>query len=97
MLSLDAHNSRVVYGNSAIRLSRREFDVLALLVRHRGRTIDKNEILRRVWGDYYEPNIVEVYISYLRRKIDVQLGTECIHTVRGIGYRFSDTHLPPAP
>ena len=61
----------------------------AFLARHRGQTLSKDQLLTQVWGyDAYDPNLVEVHISALRRKLE-HAGPRSIHTVRGIGYRFS--------
>ena len=73
-----------------IHLTPREFAVLELLMRHRGDAVTKTQILENVWDVNYEGdlNVVEVYIGYLRRKIDVPYGRQAIETVRGSGYRL---------
>ena len=71
-------------------LTAREFDVLELLVRRAGQVLSKDEILAGVWDFDFDgdPNIVEVYVGRLRRKLDEPFGTHHIDTVRGAGYRL---------
>ncbi|MCJ1707435.1 response regulator transcription factor [Microbacterium sp. VKM Ac-2923] len=74
---------------AALDLTATEFRLLHLLVDGRGRTLSKAQILTQVWGyDDYDPNLVEVHLSALRRKME-QHGPRLIHTVRGLGYRLS--------
>jgi two-component system OmpR family response regulator len=66
-----------------------ELRLLAFLMRHRGQALSKDQLLTQVWGyESYDHNLVEVHISALRRKLEAN-GPRLIHTVRGIGYRFS--------
>jgi DNA-binding response OmpR family regulator len=73
-----------------VRLTPREFAVLATLLRRDGGVVSKQEILDEVWGHEFtgDPNIVEVYVRYLRRKIDSPFGVDTIETVRHVGYRM---------
>ena len=73
-----------------VHLTPREFSVLAVLLRRDGGVASKQEILDEVWGHEFggDPNIVEVYVRYLRRKIDLPFGLDTIETVRHIGYRM---------
>ncbi len=73
-----------------IRLTAREFALLEYLVRKDGNVASKIEILDHVWGIDFagDPNVVEVYVGYLRKKIDAPFGAESIETVRGSGYRL---------
>jgi DNA-binding response OmpR family regulator len=73
-----------------VHLTPREFSVLAALLRRDGGVASKQEILDEVWGHEFggDPNIVEVYVRYLRRKIDLPFGLDTIETVRHIGYRM---------
>jgi two-component system, OmpR family, response regulator len=89
-LSLDPTRRRVERGQTPITLTPREFGLLAFLMRNKDAVITKTEILRNVWDEHYEgpDNVVEVYVGYLRRKIDVPFGTNTIETVRGVGYRL---------
>jgi two-component system OmpR family response regulator len=75
-----------------IDLTPREFAVLEYLMRHRDQVVSKNKIMANVWDTFYDgdPNVVEVYVGYLRRKIDAPFGRHSIETVRGAGYRLRD-------
>jgi DNA-binding response OmpR family regulator len=85
-LVIDEQQRVVTKGGTQVRLTSTEFDVLATLVRSPGKVFSKGELLSLIWGfDQYDPNLVEVHVSSLRRKLDrgpVQL----IHTERGRGY-----------
>ena len=71
----------------SIVLTGTELRLLAFLAGERGRTLSKTQILTQVWGyDSYDPNLVEVHVSSLRRKLEERGGTRLIQTVRGIGY-----------
>ena len=92
LLRLDPASRSCWHGGTAIELSPREFDLLEYLMRNRGQVVTKQQILNHVWDPEYEgnSNIVEVYIGYLRRKIDRPFHTETIVTVAGSGYRLDD-------
>ncbi|KQR85207.1 response regulator transcription factor [Microbacterium sp. Leaf179] len=76
---------------SSLDLTATEFRLLRLFAESRGRTLSKAQILTQVWGyDDYDPNLVEVHLSALRRKMEAY-GPRLIHTVRGLGYRLSVT------
>jgi two-component system, OmpR family, response regulator len=87
-LVLDPGRRTVRRGDVRIDLTRREYSLLEYLMRNAGQTRSKHEILDHVWGADFdrEPNVVEVYVGYLRRKIDQPFGTATIETVRGHGY-----------
>lgn len=89
-LRLDPVGRRAWSSGIEVELSRREFDVLEFLVRRAGEVVSKDRILAGVWSFDFagDPNIVEVYIGRLRRKVDEPFGTHHIATVRGSGYRF---------
>ena len=89
-LRLDAARRRVWYRDEEITLTSREFAVLEFLVRRSGSVLSKSDILDGVWTDDFagDPNIVEVYVRRLRRKIDERFGVATISTLRGAGYRF---------
>ena len=91
-LRLDPARHRVHRGDTEITLTPREFGVLEHLMRHAGEVVTKTDILRAVWDAHYEGevNVVEVYVGYLRRKIDAPFGTSTIETLRGVGYRMPD-------
>ncbi|RJQ85972.1 response regulator transcription factor [Amycolatopsis panacis] len=88
-LQLDPAARTVHRGETRIELTAREFGLLEFLLRRQGAALTKNEILGHVWDAHYEgdENVVEVYVGYLRRKIDAPFGTQTIETVRGVGYR----------
>ena len=77
-------------GHDQVELSRREAALLEYLMRANGQTRSKEDILRDVWGDSdaRDTNLVEVYVGYLRKKLDVPFGTNSFRTVRGQGYRL---------
>lgn len=90
-LRIDPVRRRVWRGDVEIRLTAREFDVLEFLMRRTGAVFDKYHILDGVWDHDFEgdPNVVEVYVRRLRRKIDEPFGRRAIETVRGAGYRLA--------
>ncbi len=81
-------------GDDEIMLSRREFDILGVLLSRRGEAVSKEELMDRIWGPEFngDPNILEVYVSYLRKKIDAPFDRRSLETVRGFGYRLIDEH-----
>ena len=89
-LRLDPLRRRCLVEDAPVELTWRETEVLAFLLDHPGLAHTKAELLAAVWGDDFagDPNIVEVYISHLRRKLDEPFGRESIETVRGVGYRL---------
>jgi two-component system OmpR family response regulator len=78
-------------GDTELTLTPREFGVLEYLTRRKGEVVTKAEILQAVWDVNYrgDENVVEVYISYLRRRIDTPFGCKAIETIRGVGYRLA--------
>ncbi|MEV5410349.1 response regulator transcription factor [Thermopolyspora sp. NPDC052614] len=89
-LTLDPASRRVTRGGTEVELTPREFALLEYLMRHHDEVVSKSEILEHVWDAYdTDPNVVEVYVGYLRRKIDVPFGRNALKTVRGAGYRLS--------
>lgn len=93
-LVLDHRERRCTRGDDEIMLSRREFDILGVLLSRRGEAVSKDELMDRIWGSEFngDPNILEVYVSYLRKKIDAPFGRRSLETVRGFGYRLIDEH-----
>ena len=89
-LELDPARRTCTRESVAISLTAREFALLELLLRRPGTVLSKQQILDHVWGFDFEgdENIVEVYVGYLRRKIDEPFRQRSIQTVRGVGYRF---------
>lgn len=84
-ISLDLRTRRAYIGDREIELSAREFALAEVLMRNRGLTLSREQLLSQVWGYDFDPgsNIVDVYVGYLRKK----LGAELVATVRGVGYR----------
>ncbi len=89
-LRLDPGARSVTRGGTPVELTAREFSVLEFLVRRRGEVVSKLDVLANVWDDAFEgdPNIVEVYVGHLRRKLDRPFGRASLETVRGAGYRW---------
>jgi DNA-binding response OmpR family regulator len=89
-LTVDPITHRCTRAGIEVVLTAREFAVLEYLVRRAGEVVTKTEILDNVWDFAFEgdPNIVEVYICHLRRKLDEPFGRRLIHTIRGAGYRL---------
>ena len=90
-LTLDPAGHRVSRGETQIALTPKEFALLELFMRRPDEVLSKSEILTHVWDAHYDgdPNVVEVYVGYLRRKIDVPFGRQALQTVRGAGYRLA--------
>ncbi|WP_405730443.1 response regulator transcription factor [Streptomyces sp. NBC_01537] len=89
-LEVDPATRRCRRGTAAVALTPREFAVLEYLARRCGETVSKCEVLEHVWDDRFDGdvNIVEVYVSALRRKIDTPFQRHTIRTVRGVGYQL---------
>src|SRR5882757_1186929 len=89
-LSLDPARKRVERAGGEILLTPREYGLLEFLMRHRGDIVTKTEILESVWDPAFDgdPNVVEVYVRYLRLKLDAPFDRHAIETVRGMGYRL---------
>jgi two-component system, OmpR family, response regulator len=89
-LTLDPSSRRVKHGGIDIELTPTEFALLDYLMRHPDEVLSKSDILGHVWDFGFDgaPNIVEVYVGYLRRKLAVEGGSAEIATVRGAGYRL---------
>jgi two-component system OmpR family response regulator len=94
-LVLDPARHLAARAGVPIDLSRREFGLLEYLMRNTDAVCTKTQILESVWDENFggDDNVVEVYIGYLRRKIDVPFGTNTIETVRGVGYRLESGNL----
>jgi two-component system, OmpR family, response regulator len=91
-LEMDLIARKVVRAGDVIDLQPREFRLLEILLRNKGRILTRTMLLERVWGFHFEPrtSVVETHISRLRTKIDKPYGKELIHTVRGCGYTMHD-------
>jgi heavy metal response regulator len=91
-LEMDTARREVTRNGSRIELSPREYAVLEYLMRHPNQVLTRTQIGEHIWNfDFYnESNVVDVYIGYLRRKIDKDAQVPLFHTVRGVGYRIGE-------
>ena len=89
-LRLDPAARRVWRGDVEVSLSAKEFGVLETLMRRPGRVLSRHELIEHAWDAAYEhrSNVVDVYVRYLREKIDRPFGRRSLETVRGVGYRL---------
>ena len=89
-LRLDPATRRASRGDVEIALSQKEYALLETLMRRPGVALSRLQLLEHAWDDTYEnrSNVIDVYIRYLREKIDRPFGTDTIETVRGVGYRL---------
>lgn len=87
-LTMDVERHTVAVSGTPVELTRREFDLLHHLLENKGRVLSREALLDSVWGfDFVgETNSVDVYIRFLRSKIDEAFDIKLIHTVRGVGY-----------
>ena len=92
-LILNTESYTVCYDGKEIPLTNREFSLLKVLLKNKNIVLSRQTLLNQVWGfDYFgETNVVDVYIRYLRQKIDDAFGVCLIQTVRGVGYVIKDT------
>ncbi|MDD3334702.1 MAG: response regulator transcription factor [Eubacteriales bacterium] len=90
LLHMEPASYSVGYGDQPIPLTKKEFDLLNYLWQHEGVAITRDDLLTNVWGYEFtgDTNIVDVYIRYLRQKIDDKYGMKTIHTIRAVGYMF---------
>ena len=91
-LEMDIVQHEVRRAGKRIELSPREFALLEMLFRHPNQVLTRTQIIEHVWtfNFFSDTNVVDVYVGYLRRKIDRDSATPLIHTVRGVGYRLSE-------
>lgn len=96
-LTVDIKSREVKRGGKRIDLSAREYSILEALIRNAGTVMSREKIESSVWNYDYEggTNVIDVYIRYLRKKIDDDFDTKLIHTVRGIGYVLRVTAVEP--
>lgn len=91
-VTLDVKKRVVVRGGKTIKLSPREINLLSYLVHNKNTVVDRKKLLRNIWN--YAPDIdtrvVDVYVGYLRKKIDSGFPKKLIYSVRGLGYVFKD-------
>ncbi|MCL1983328.1 MAG: response regulator transcription factor [Clostridiales bacterium] len=91
-VSLDPWRHVVEFEGTHVELTKREFDLLQFLMENKGLVFSRDALLDKVWGyDYMgDTNVVDVYVRYIRSKIDDVFGIKLIHTVRGVGYMVKD-------
>ncbi|MBR3763266.1 MAG: response regulator transcription factor [Clostridia bacterium] len=89
-LVLDPVSYTVSFSGTPVQLTKKEFDLLRYLMQHAGQAVSRDALLTDVWGYDYagDTNVVDVYIRYLRHKIDEPFGVKTIHTIRAVGYKF---------
>jgi two-component system response regulator ArlR len=91
-LVLDVEKRETSVNGTSVELTKREFDLLQYMLENKGIVLTREKLLEKVWGYDYagETNAVDVYVRYLRGKIDEVFGIKLIHTVRGVGYVIKD-------
>ncbi|MDD5944977.1 MAG: response regulator transcription factor [Clostridia bacterium] len=91
-LTIDADKHLVKVGEEVVELTKKEYDLLLYLLKSKNIVLSREQILNQVWGYNYigETNVVDVYIRYLRSKIDERFNKKYIHTIRGVGYYIKD-------
>lgn len=92
-LSVDTASRTVTRGGKAISLSAKEYAILEYMIRHKGAVLSRQQLEDHIWNYDYAggSNVVDVYIAYLRKKIDAGFETKLIHTVRGAGWTLRET------
>ena len=87
-LSMYIARHEVMVGKVPVELTKKEYDLLEYMLRNKRTVLSRDQILSNVWGyDYMgDTNVVDVYIRYLRQKLDDKFGEKYIHTMRGVGY-----------
>ena len=91
-ITIDVQKRSVKYKETEIELTKTEYDLLQYLTENKNIVLTREQILNRVWGYEYvgETNVVDVYIRYLRTKLDSRFDFKLIHTIRGVGYFVKD-------
>jgi len=91
-LTLDLRRRRAQRDGRSIELSPKEFSLLEFLMRNQGRVVTRTQILDHLWGYDFatDSNLVDVYVAYLRRKVDKDTSNKLIRTVRGVGYALGE-------
>lgn len=91
-LTVDLGARSVSYRGEQLSLTKKEFDLLAFLLENKNRAVSREELLSAVWDYDYagDTNVVDVYIRYLRQKVEEPLGLRLLETVRGVGYMIKD-------
>ena len=88
---LDLRTRRASVDGDWVELSAREFTMLEVFLRHPGQVLSREQLLSHVWGYDHDPGskVVDVYVGYLRRKIDGEGDRRLLHTLRGVGYKLA--------
>ena len=91
-LSVNLEQREVARNNISIRLSPKEYNLLVYMVENADRVISRMEIAEKVWNTHFDTgtNFIDVYINYLRKKIDRDFEVKLIHTKPGVGFIFTD-------
>lgn len=91
-MEIDTDKRMVTVNGTVVDLTKKEYELLLYLVQNKNIVLSREQILNEVWGYSYigETNVVDVYIRYLRSKIDEAFGIKYIHTIRGVGYYVKD-------
>jgi DNA-binding response OmpR family regulator len=94
-LQIDMTRHEIMAGGKELRLSRTEFDLLRLLAENSARVLPRAEIIDSIWGSasYIDPNIVDQYVSYVRKKLETVQSPVRIVTARGVGFRLIATSV----
>lgn len=94
-LTVDTQTREIYRNGQSITLTPREFDLLVYLMKHKKQVLTRDQLIEQVWGyDYMgDTNVVDVYIRYIRQKLDHDFDSHLIHTVRGVGYMMKDPTL----
>lgn len=90
---MDIQNRTLLFGKDTVNLTKKEFDILHYMARHKNRVITRVQLTEHIWGDIleedYESNYIDVHIKNLRKKLSAHANADFIETVRGIGYRLN--------
>jgi two-component system, OmpR family, copper resistance phosphate regulon response regulator CusR len=91
-LNINLESKEVIRGNKVIALTAREFRLLELLALHKGRVLSRAVIAEKIWEESFDSgsNVIDVYVNYLRKKIDHNYSKKLIHTIIGMGYVLKD-------
>ena len=94
-LTLDTVTHKAQRGGQTIELTTREYAVLEYFMRHQGKLISRSELAKEVWGYNFDPgtNVIDVYVTHLRKKLDADFKTKLIQTERGKGYYLSEKKI----
>ena len=93
-LTLNTKSHQVTRNNENVQLTRREYDLLLFFLQNIGKVFTRDELLDNVWGEDFlgQQNVVDVYVGYLRNKVDGKNDKPLIQTIRGVGYSLEDVN-----